>query len=92
MRPFALLQAQDPGFSIGGSINIVFLGGVTGIVGGLLLWLGRRFFPALPLARGLVFWGVLLFLTARVLHPLSAQRLLVFGPLALVYGAAVYRM
>ena len=92
MRIFAILQEQNPGFSLGGSVTIIFLGAVAGMSGGVALWLGRRLFPKAPLARGLLFWGVLLFLTARVLRPIDSQRLLVFGPLALIYGVVLYRL
>ena len=92
MRIFAVLDGVNPGFSLGGSLTVVFLGAVWGVGGGLMLWLGRRVFPRSPLLRGLAFWGIWLFLTARVLNPLSWQRVLVFGPLAIIYGGVMYRL
>jgi hypothetical protein len=92
MRVIAVLDGTPVGFSVGGSMTVVFLGAVAGAAGGLVLWVTRRVFPRAPLARGVVFWGALTFLTLRGLNPVSVERLLVFAPLILVYGASLYRV
>jgi hypothetical protein len=90
MRIIGQMQGQPPGFSFGGSMTVVFLGAMAGLAGGFLLWLGRRVFPSLPIARGLLFWIGMSLLTLRVLNPVDAQRLIVFGPVLLLYGATLY--
>jgi hypothetical protein len=92
MRLIAVLDGTAVGFSVGGSMTVVFMGAVSGAAGGLILWAARRLLPRAPLARGVVFWGALTFLTLRGLHPVTVQRLLVFGPLIVMYGACLYRV
>ncbi|MGH7467841.1 MAG: hypothetical protein ACRENP_07605 [Longimicrobiales bacterium] len=92
MRVFALLDGLNPGLSLGGTVTVVFLGACAGAFGGGLLWLGRRAFPGSAVLRGLLFWGAMLLLTARVLNPLSVQRVILFAPLTLLYGGLIYRL
>jgi hypothetical protein len=92
MRIFALLQEREPGWSFGGSMTVVFMGAAFGTTGGLLLWLGRRFFKRSPVARGLVFWLPLTLLYLRVLSPLSTNSLIAFTPFIVAYGAVLYRV
>lgn len=92
MRIFALLDGTEPGFSLGGSMSVVIMGAVWGMVGGGLLWLGRRTFKTSPVARAAVFWIPLTLLYLRGLTPLSADRLMAFTPFYLMYGAALYRV
>ncbi|HSA57484.1 MAG TPA: hypothetical protein VLE53_17360 [Gemmatimonadaceae bacterium] len=92
MRVFALVEGLPPGLSLGGSMTVIFLGAAWGLVGGGLLWLGRRLFHRSPLARGTLFWVVVALLGLRGLNPVSGERLLVFAPLILLYGATLYRV
>jgi hypothetical protein len=86
MRIYALLDYQEPYFTALGSATVVMIAAAAGAVTGLLLWIGRRLFPSTAIARQLLFWTAFILLTARVLHPLSVQRIEVFGPLAAIHG------
>ena len=92
MRIFALLTERPPAWSFGGTLTIVFFGAVFGMIGGFLLWLGRRFFRTSPLARGALFWIPLSLLYLRVLSPLNSDSLIAFTPFVLLYGIVLYRI
>ena len=92
MRIFAMLEGRAPGWSVGGTMTIVFMGAAWGTLGGILLWLGRRYFKRSPVARGLVFWIPLTLLYLRGLSPLSTNSLIAFTPFYLAYGAVLYRV
>jgi len=92
MRIFALLTDRAPGWSFEGSLTVVFVGAVFGMIGGVLLWLGRRFFRTSPMARGALFWIPLSLLYLRVLSPLSTDSLIAFTPFVVLYGVVLYRI
>lgn len=92
MRIFALMEGREPGFSIGGTLPVIFMGAVWGVLGGLMLWLGRRFFPRSPLARGALFWIPLSLLFLRGLSPLNQNSLIAFTPFYLAWGLVLYRI
>ena len=91
MRLFALLEGREPGWSFGGSMTVVFMGAVFGTFGGVLLWLGRRYFKRSPLARGALFWIPLTLLFLRGLSPLNSNSVMTFIPFFAAYGAVLYR-
>jgi hypothetical protein len=92
MRVFALMTERTPGWSFGGTVTVIFMGAVFGTIGGLLLWLGRRYFTSSPLARGAMFWIPITLLYLRVLSPLNNDSLIAFTPFVLAYGAVLYRI
>ena len=92
MRVFALMTERAPGWSFGGTVTVIFMGAVFGMIGGLLLWLGRRCFRTSPLARGALFWVPLTLLYLRVLSPLTNDSLIAFTPFVVAYGAVLYRI
>lgn len=92
MRFIALLDGTAPGFSFGGSMSVVIMGAVWGMLGGGLLWFGRRTFKTSSVARAAVFWIPLTLIFLRGLNPLSVDRLIAFTPFYLMYGAALYRV
>ena len=92
MRIFALLTDRAPAWTIEGSITVTIFGAIFGMIGGLLLWLGRRFFKTSPLARGALFWIPLTLLYLRVLSPLSGDSLIAFTPFVVAYGVVLYRI
>lgn len=89
MRAIALLQGQPPGFSLGGTATVIFLGGVSGLVGALvfvgLLLLVRRW----RLLRASLFWSFLVLVTLYGLRPLDVHRVVLFLPLVTLYGTAL---
>ena len=89
MRGYALLDEQEPYFTLSGSLTVVILGAIAGAATGLLFWLAGRLFPLRTLPRALFFSVGLALLTWRVLQPVSAQRVQVFAPLACAHGIAL---
>ena len=92
MRIFAIFEGRAPGWSFEGTMTVVFMGAVFGTTGGLLLWLGRRYFKRSPVARGALFWIPLTLLYLRVLSPLTTNSLIAFTPFVVAYGAVLYRV
>jgi hypothetical protein len=86
MRGYALLDYQEPYFTLPGSATVVAIAAAAGAATGLLMWAANRLFRSSVIARQLFFWVGFVLLTARVLHPLSLQRIEVFGPLAALHG------
>lgn len=86
MRGIAVLSGAPPGFSFGGSLTVVFLGAVSGLVGALILIGLRCFLPGRWLLQTVSFYAVLVLITLRGLRPVDSQRLFLFLPLVLIYG------
>ena len=92
MRIFAILDGRDPGLSLGGSMTVVFMGAAWGMTGGVLLWLGRRWFRTSSAVRGVLFWIPLTLLYLLGLSPLTSESLIAFTPFFVLYGAVLYRV
>lgn len=89
MRGIAIATNTPPGFSIGGTATVVFLGLVSGIGGGLLYAILHRFIPRPRLVRSALFALSILLLTLRGLRPFPPLAIEWFVPLTLGYGAIV---
>jgi hypothetical protein len=89
MRAIALAKNTPPGFSIGGTATVVFLGVVSGGGGGLLYALLCRLIPRPRILRSAAFGVALVLLTLRGLRPVQPLAVEWFVPLALGYGAIV---
>lgn len=89
MRAIALANNTPPGFSVGGTATVVFLGLASGVGGGLLYALLYRLMPRRRLLRSALFGAALVLLTLRGLRPIQPLALEWFMPLALAYGAIV---
>lgn len=87
MRVIAEATTGTSGFSLGGTLTVVFLGAVSGAIGGLLLLLARTLLRRWPPAPTVAFWLLLLALTLRGLRPVDQLRLLLFVPLVALFGA-----
>jgi hypothetical protein len=92
MRIFALLEGRAAGWTVEGSLTVVFMGAVFGTIGGFLLWLGRRLFQRSPIARAALFWVPLTALFLRGLSPMTENSLISFVPFYVAYGVVVYRL
>ena len=90
MRVIAHAQNQPAGFSLGGSMTVVFLGLVTGVAMAAIFLVCRILFPSRPWLRSAVFWIVCLALTLRGLNPVSVLTASVFIPLVLLNGALMH--
>ncbi len=87
MRGIAVLSGDAPAWTFGGTLTVVFLGALSGVVAAQV-WLGlRTVMPAARLLRGMVFWAFLVAISLRGLRPVDQTRLLRFMPLLVVFGA-----
>lgn len=86
MRVIAQETTGVTGFSLGGSLTVVFLGAVSGAVAALILLGARALLRRRPPATTLVFWLLLLAITLRGLRPLDELRVVLFLPLVAVFG------
>lgn len=89
MRVIAHATNVAPGFSLGGTMTVVLLGGVSGAAGGVIYAVLARFLPDRAVLRALIFGVALVLLTLRGLSPATSLSLGLFLPLTLVYGALV---
>ena len=92
MRAFAWLTDVAPAFSFEGTLTVLLLGLASGIAGGLLYALLDWLSPHRRWVRALLFATGLLLLKLRGLNPVTVQKLLLFAPVVLLYGAAVELM
>jgi hypothetical protein len=86
MRGIALAQGRAPGFTIGGTTTVVFLGAACGVIGSLIFAGTRALVPGNRIIRGMLFWLILVLITLRGLSPLDVPKLAFFLPLILGYG------
>lgn len=86
MRLIAHATNVAPGFSLGGTMTVVFMGVVSGAAGGLIYAVLAHFVPNRPVVRALLFGVILVLLTLRGLSPPAALSVSVFLPLVLLYG------
>lgn len=90
MRVIGIAQGQPPGFSIGGSLTVVFLGAAAGAAIGAIFLLSRTIFPRHRALRVGFFWVVVAALVARGLNPVSVLNVSIFAPLFLAHGALMF--
>lgn len=92
MRGVAMAQGAATGFSLGGSLTVVFLGAAAGLAAGLI------YVASLKLVRNRVWWARSLFrlavlaITLRGLRPLDALKLALFLPLFAIFGVVFDRL
>jgi len=92
MRVIAVAQNAATGYSLGGSMTVVFLGALAGLVAGLIYTGCRRTLSRNVWLARTLFSVVLLAITLRGLRPLDAQRLVIFLPLFIAFGFAFDRL
>jgi hypothetical protein len=86
MRVVATSTTGTSGFSLGGTLTVVFLGAASGAVAGVILSITRALLWRWPAARAIAFWLVLVAITLRGLRPLDPLRVALFVPLVLLLG------
>ena len=89
MRVIAHETNVAPGFSLGGTMTVVFMGAVSGAAGGLIYAVLARFLPNRAVLRGVLFGVILTLLTLRGLDPATSLSLSLFLPLTALYGGLV---
>jgi hypothetical protein len=86
MRFIALKTTGASGFSLGGTMTVVFLGAVSGAVAGATLALTRATLARWSGVPTLVYWALLLAITLQGLRPLDPVRVAWFLPLVVLLG------
>lgn len=92
MRGIAMAQRTPTGFSLGGSMTVVFLGAAAGLAAGLI------YVASIKLAGNRIWWARLLFavvvlaITLRGLRPIDSFKLVLFLPLFAAYGVIFDRL
>ncbi len=89
MHLIARITTGTGGFTLGGTVTVIFLGAVSGAAGGLILVTARALFRRWPPTTTIVYWSALVALTLRGLRPLDELRLLLFLPLVFGFGAVL---
>lgn len=87
MRLIAEATTGSGGFSVGGTMTVVFLGVVSGAFGALILLAARALLRRWSPAPTIVYWGALLAISLRGLRPVDQLRAVLFLPLVAAFGA-----
>ena len=89
MHAFALATAPSAGFTVRGSLNVVFAGAVAGAIGGLLLAVIERFLTQRPWLRGVLFGVVSYVIATPGFRPPRPLVFALFAPAFLAYGVVL---
>lgn len=90
MRIIAHATNVAPGFSLGGTMTVVFLGVVSGAAGGLIYAVLVRVLRDRTTLRAVIFGVILTLLTLRGASPFTPLTLSLLLPLTLLYGALLH--
>ena len=90
MRIIAHATNVAPGFSLGGTMTVVFLGVVSGAAGGLIYAILVRVLRDRATLRAGIFGVILVLLTLRGASPFTPLTLSLFLALTLLYGALLH--
>jgi len=80
MAGIMLLRAEQPRFSLGGSLDVVLMGALYGLLGGVLLLPLRRVVPSRKLRRGVTL-GLILLLVGWLTSSVGRDMSLALGPM-----------
>ena len=89
MHAFALATARSAGFTVRGSLNVVFAGAIAGAIGGLLLVVIERFLPQRSRLRGVLFGVVCYVIATPGFRPPRLIVFALFAPAFLAYGVVL---
>jgi hypothetical protein len=87
MRLIAEATTGACGFTLGGTMTVVFLGAVSGALGALILLAARALLRRWSPAPTLLYWAALLAISLRGLRPVDQLRAALFLPLVAAFGA-----
>ncbi len=76
-------------FTVGGTLTVVLLGAVSGVIGALFLTFARRFFSKWSPTPTVVYWTLLILVTLRGINPVEPLRVAVFFPVVIMFGLAL---
>jgi len=89
MHAFALATARSAGFTVRGSLNVVFAGAIAGAIGGLLLAVIARFLPQQRWLRAVLFGVVCYVIATPGFRPPRPLVFVLFAPAFLAYGVVL---
>ena len=89
MRLFALATTRSAGFTLRGSLNVVFAGAIVGAVGGVLVVATDRFLPKRLWVRALSFAALCYLIAIPGFRPPRPLVFALFAPAFLLYGVAL---
>jgi len=89
MHAFALATAQSAGFTLRGSLNVVFAGAIGGAIGGLVLAAIDRFLPQRRSLRGVVFAALCYLIATPGFRPRRPLVFALFAPAFFAYGVVL---
>lgn len=89
MHAFALATARSAGFTVRGSLNVVFAGAIAGAIGGLLLAAIERFLPPRRWLRGVLFAALCYVIATPGFRPPRPLVFTLFAPAFLAYGVVL---
>jgi hypothetical protein len=76
-------------FTLGGTMTVVLLGAISGVIGALFLVGARRFFAQWSPTPTVVYWALLILVTLRGINPVEPLKVLVFFPIVIMFGLAL---
>jgi len=89
MHAFALATARSAGFTLRGSLNVVFAGAIAGAIGGMLRAVIDRFMPQRLWLRGVLFAGICYLIATPGFRPPRPLVFALFAPAFLAYGVVL---
>jgi len=89
MHGFALATAQSAGFTLRGSLNVVFAGAIAGAIGGFVLAAIDRFLPHRRPLRGVAFAALCYLIATPGFRPRQPLVFALFAPVFLAYGVVL---
>ncbi len=89
MHAFALATARSAGFTVRGSLNVVFAGAIAGAIGGLLLAAIERFLTQRLWLRGALFGVVCYVIAIPGFRPPQPLVFALFAPAFVGYGVVL---
>jgi ABC-type microcin C transport system permease subunit YejE len=73
-------------FTLGGTLTVIALGVGSGLLGGLVLVVVRRFLHRWSPLPFVLYWVFLIGITLRGINPVDSLRALVFLPIVVLFG------
>ena len=89
MHAFALATARSGGFTLRGSLNVVFAGAIAGAIGAVLLAAIERFLTQRLWLRGMLFGVVCYVIATPGFRPPRPLVFALFAPAFLAYGVVL---
>ena len=89
MHGFALASAQSAGFTLRGSLNVVFAGAIGGTIGGFVLAAIDRFLPHRRPLRGVAFAALCYLIATPGFRPRQPLVFALFAPAFFAYGVVL---